>query len=189
MPRHSNVTEKSLIESTDSRHTTLPTTEHSTIDANVISTMSTGSDVTDNPNPSKVITTPGVNVTSSVNYTQTRVTSSPATHTDPYHITVSTDPEINSTHTSNTSSFADQSVASDLPISSGSTVFASTEERRNESMLHSVHPEVKPSTSPEETSILAGVMENSDSPGLTSTLSDVNMNVIEEEGNDYFTSN
>lgn len=56
-------------------------------------------------------------------------------------------------------------------------------------MLHSVHPEVKPSTSPEETSILAGVMENSDSPGLTSTLSDVNMNVIEEEGNDYFTSN
>lgn len=189
VPRHSNVTEKGLIESTDSRHTTLPTTEQSTTDANVISTMSTGSDITDNPNPSKVITTPGVNATSSMNNTQTRVTLSPAAHTDPYHVTVSTDPEINSTHTLNTSSFADQLVASDLPISTGSTVFASTKERWNESMLHSVHPEVKSSTSPEETSILAGVMENSDSPGLTSALSDVNMEVIDKEGNNYSTSN
>lgn len=189
VPQHSNVTEKGLIEPADTRRTTLPTTEHSTVDTNVIWTMSMGTDITDNLSPSNVITTAGESVTSSINYTQTSVTSSPATHTDPYHVNNSTDQEINSNHTLNTSSFADQSVAGNLSINFGSTAFESTEEMRNDSMPHTVHPGLKPSASPEESSTLASVTENSDNPDSTPTLSDVNKEFIEEEGNNYFTAN
>lgn len=148
--------------------------------------MSTGTELTDNLNSSDVITA-GENVTSQTGYTQTSVTSPPSTHTDPYHFNNSSDQEINPTHTLNTSPFSDQSVASNLSTSYGSTVFRPTEEMRNESMLHTVQPDVNASTSPEESSTLGSVTENSDNPDATPNLSAGNMAATEEEGNNYFT--
>lgn len=188
VPPQSNVTEKGLIESTESGLTTSPTNEHSTTDTDVTWTMSTGTELPHNLNSSDVITA-GENVTSHTGYTQTSVTSPPATHTDPYHFNNSSDQEINPTRTLNTSPFSDQSVASNLSTSDGSTVFRPTEEMRNESVLHTVRPDVNASTSPEESSTLGSVTENSDNPDATPTLSAGNMVAIEEEeeGNDYFT--
>nr|XP_020454136.1 T-cell surface protein tactile-like [Monopterus albus] len=99
-----------------------------------------GTDVTDdNPNPSNVTVTAGEFITLLTN-NYTSVTSSPITHTDPYHL-------LNST-----------------TLSYDSTVFRSTQEMasdetKTESTLHSVNPEDTVSTS-----TLGNLTENYESP-------------------------
>ncbi|KAM9348858.1 uncharacterized protein ABDE67_010899 [Symphorus nematophorus] len=169
----SNVTEKGLIKPTDSSFTTSPTIGLSTIDTNVTWTTNIGTDVTDdNPNPSNVTFTAG-----HTNYTHTSVTSSPATHTDPYHFNISNNQTINPTHTLKTSTFSDQSVSNNLSttLSYGSRV------TRNESIPYTVHSEVNSSTSPEEPSTLRSIMDNR---GGTPTLSTGNVTVTKDEGTD-----
>ncbi|XP_031176284.1 T-cell surface protein tactile isoform X2 [Sander lucioperca] len=101
VPSQSNVTAEGLVESADSSFTTTPTTGLSTIDSNATWTMSMGTAVSDdNPNSRNV--TDGEHMTSLTNSTHISVTSSPATHTDPYHFNNSTDQEINPTHNLNT---------------------------------------------------------------------------------------
>ncbi|XP_073335890.1 uncharacterized protein [Pagrus major] len=162
----SNVTEEGLIDSTHSSPTTSPTPGLSTADTNV--TWSMGTDATDvTPNPSNVTTTPGEHI----NDTHISVTSTPATHTDTYHFNTSTDQEVNATHASN-STFSDQSVASNPSTtpSYGSTEFRSTQETRNESMPHTVHAPFNSSASPEESSTLGSITENSNKSDATPRL-------------------
>lgn len=138
MPPQFNVTEEGLTESADSSFTTSPTTGLSTTDNDI-----TWSD--DNPNPSNVTIT-------AVNYTHS-VTSPPATHTAPYDFNNTDKNEINTPYTLNTSNFSDQPVASNQTTTlSYGTVYGSTQEMRNVSMLHTLHPEVNSFTSPEESS-------------------------------------
>ncbi|XP_039634539.1 T-cell surface protein tactile isoform X3 [Perca fluviatilis] len=128
----SNATAEGLTESADSSFTTTPTTGLSTIDSNATWTMSMSTAVgDDNPNSRNV--TDGEHMTSLTNYTHVSVTSSPATHTDPYHFNNSTDQEINPTHNLNTS---EGSVASNLntTLSYDNKVFRSTQDTRNASM-------------------------------------------------------
>lgn len=142
VPPQFNVTEEGLIESADSSLTTSPTTGLSTIDNDI--TWSVGTSATDdNPNPSNVTIT-------AVNYTHS-VTSSPATYTAPYDFNNTDKNEINTPYALNTSNFSDQPVASNQTTTfSYGTVYGSTQEMRNVSMLHTLHPEVNSSTSPEE---------------------------------------
>ncbi|XP_045895241.1 uncharacterized protein si:ch1073-15f19.2 isoform X2 [Micropterus dolomieu] len=142
----SNATVQGLIRSTGRGHTTSPTTGLSTTDTNVTWTMSTGIDVTEDPNPSKST------ITAAQRLTHTSVTSPPASYTDLYHSNNTSDLEINPTHSLNTSTFSDQSVTSNLSttLSYNSKVFRSTQEIRNQSM--------------------GTIVENSDSPGATQTL-------------------
>ncbi|XP_044079244.1 T-cell surface protein tactile [Siniperca chuatsi] len=151
----SSGTEEGLIGSTDISLTTSPTTGLSTVNTNVTWTMSTGTDVTDDPNLSNVTVTAGERITSFTNYTHISITSSPATHTDPYHLNNSSDQEINKTHSLNTSTFSDQSVASNLSttLSYGSKVFRSTQEMGNVSMR--------------------SITENSDNPGAAGNTTDI----------------
>ncbi len=117
-----NVTEEGLIDVTTSPTTNIPWT------------TSMGTDVTDeSPNPTDVTITAGERTTSFTNHTHTSVTSPPATHTDPYHFNSSYE-AINPTHSLNTSTFSDQSVASNLSttLSHDSTLFRSTQETRIE---------------------------------------------------------
>ncbi|XP_033955323.1 nectin-3 isoform X1 [Pseudochaenichthys georgianus] len=125
-PPQSNVTEEGLI--------TSPTTRRPNIDGNVTWTMNMSTDITDDPNSRNV--TDGAHMTHLTDYTHISVTSSPVTHTDSYHFNSSTDQEINSTHNPNTSTFSDQSVASNptTTLSNGNKVFRSTQETKNESM-------------------------------------------------------
>ncbi|XP_078122075.1 uncharacterized protein LOC144527724 isoform X2 [Sander vitreus] len=132
VPSQSNVTAEGLIESADSSFTTTPTTGLSTIDSNATWTMSMGTAVSDdNPNSRNV--TDGEHMTSLTNSTHISVTSSPATHTDPYHFNNSTDQQINPTHNLNTTK---GSVANslDTTLSYDNKVFRSTQDARNESM-------------------------------------------------------
>lgn len=125
-PPQSNVTEDGLITSL--------TTRRPNIDGNVTWTMNMSTDITDDPNSRNV--TDGAHMTHLTDYTHISVTSSPVTHTDSYHFNSSTDQEINSTHNPNTSTFSDQSVASNptTTLSNGNKVFRSTQETKNESM-------------------------------------------------------
>ncbi|XP_028451408.1 T-cell surface protein tactile [Perca flavescens] len=128
----SNATAEGLTESADSSFTTTPTTGLSTTDSNATWTISMGTAVgDDNPNSRNV--TDGEHMTSLTNSTHVSVTSSPATHTDPYHFNNSTDQEINPTHNLNTS---EGSVASNLntTLSYDNKVFRSTQDTRNASM-------------------------------------------------------
>lgn len=168
-----------LTKSANSSSTTSTTNEHSTTDTEVTWTMSTA--VTDTPSPSYVRITTGDNVSSYTNDTQTSVTSSPAPHSDPYHLDNS-DKGVTATHTFSTSPFSDQTVASNLATSYGYTESRSTEEVRNESMPHTEQPEVNPSTSLEENSTMGYVTENSDSPDSTPILSTRNIVVSKEKG-------
>ncbi|XP_041809014.1 T-cell surface protein tactile [Chelmon rostratus] len=171
----SNVTEDGLVETTDSGITTSPTTGFSTTD-----TKRTGTGVTDdNPNPTNATITAGEHVTSYKNHTHISTTSSPVTHTDRYHFNNSNQ-EINPTRTLNTSTLPDQSVASYQPttLSNGSKVFRPTQETRNESVPHTVHPVVNSSTCPEESSTLGSITENS---GATPTQSILNIKASEDE--------
>lgn len=175
----SNVTEDGLVETTDSGITTSPTTGFSTTD-----TKRTGTGVTDdNPNPTNATITAGEHVTFYKNHTHISTTSSPVTHTDRYHFNNSNQ-EINPTRTLNTSTLPDQSVASYQPttLSNGSKVFRPTQETRNESVPHTVHPVVNSSTCPEESSTLGSITENS---GATPTQSILNIKASEDEGNNY----
>lgn len=164
----SNVTEEGLIDSTYSGPTTSPASGHSTTDTSV--TWSVGTDGTDvNRNPSNVTTTPGEHA----NATHISDTITSATHTDSNHFNTSTDQEVNPTHASNTSTFSDQSVASDPSTtpSYGRTKFRSTQEMRNESMPHTVHAQFNSSASPEDSSTVGNITENSNNPDATPTLS------------------
>lgn len=163
----STVTEEGLIDSTYSGPTTSLAPGHSTIDTSV--TWSVGTDGTDvNRNPSNVTTTPGERA----NATHISDTITPATHTDSNHFNTSTDQEVNPTHISNTSTFSDHSVASDPSTtpSYGRTKFRSTQEMRNESMPHTVHAQFNSSASPEESSTVGNITENSNNPDATPTL-------------------
>ncbi|XP_076606826.1 uncharacterized protein LOC143332880 [Chaetodon auriga] len=174
----SNVTEAGLIESSDSGITTSLTTGLSTID-----TESMGTDVTDdNPNLSKTTITSGEHGTSYTNHARISATSPPVTHTDRYHFNDSKQ-EIKPTGALNTSTFSTQSVASNqsTTLSNGSKVFRPTQETRNESMPHAVHPEVESSTHPEESNTLRSITENSDNPGPTPTLSTANVKAADNE--------
>lgn len=153
----SNATVQGLIRSTGRGHTTSPTTGLSTTDTNVTWTMSTGIDVTEDPNPSKST------ITAAQRLTHTSVTSPPASYTDLYHSNNTSDLEINPTHSLNTSTFSDQSVTSNLSttLSYNSKVLRSTQEIRNQSM--------------------GTIVENSDSPGATQTLT----TGTENKGNNY----
>lgn len=164
----SNVTEEGLIDSTYSGPTTSPASGRSTTDTSV--TWSVGTDGTDvNRNPSNVTTTPGEHA----NATHISDTITSATHTDSNHFNTSTDQEVNPTHASNTSTFSDQSVASDPSTtpSYGRTKFRSTQEMRNESMPHTVHAQFNSSASPEDSSTVGNITENSNNPDATPTLS------------------
>ncbi|XP_070774005.1 T-cell surface protein tactile [Enoplosus armatus] len=162
----SNVTEEGLIRSTDSSLTTSPTTGLSTTDTNVTWTTSTDTDVTDDPNISNV--TAGERIPSFINYTQISITSSPATHTDPYHSNNSSDQEINPTNTLNTSTFSDQSATSNLSttLSYGSEVFRSTQETRNGSTGSITENSDNPGTIPTGNTMT----ENNDTDGVRSHL-------------------
>ncbi|KAI3373698.1 hypothetical protein L3Q82_022284 [Scortum barcoo] len=95
-----NVTEGSLVSLT-----TWPTTGLSATDTNI--TWTTSTDVTDDPlNPSNA-TIPAGETTSFINHTHITVTSSPPTHTDPYHLSNSSYQEMNVTHRFETSTFSD----------------------------------------------------------------------------------
>ncbi|XP_070839164.1 T-cell surface protein tactile [Chaetodon trifascialis] len=175
----SNATEASLIETADSGITTSLTTGLSTID-----TKSMGPDVTDdNPNLSKTTITAGEHVTTYPNHARISATSSPVTHTDRYYFNDSNQ-EIKPTPALNTSTFSTQSVASNqsTTLSYGSKVFRPTQETRNESVPHAVHPEVDSSTHPEESNTLKSITENSNNPGPTPTLSTANMKGTDYEG-------
>uniref|UniRef100_A0A8C4DUB4 Ig-like domain-containing protein n=1 Tax=Dicentrarchus labrax TaxID=13489 RepID=A0A8C4DUB4_DICLA len=141
-----NVTQDGLTESADSGLTTSQSNGLSTIDTNVTWTMSTDTDVTD-----------GEHKVSYTSHTHISDTSSPATHTDPYHFNYSTDQEIN------TSTTSDQAVASNLSTthSYGSTLSTSTQE--------TLLPGVNSSTSPDESSTLRNITENSDNCGANRT--------------------
>lgn len=120
----SNITEAGPIESADSGLTMSPT---------ITSTTSMGTDVTDDP--SNVTITAGEHITPFTNHTHINVTLSPATHTDPHQSNTSNGQEINMTHSLNTSTFSDQSAATDLSTTSsyGSAEFRSTQETRSDS--------------------------------------------------------
>lgn len=164
-----------MTESADTSLTTsTPANQHLTNNTDVTQTATTAADVTHNP--SDVYVTAGQNVTSYTNYTRTAVTSSPATHADPYKSDNSSDHQTNQTQASSTSPFPDHSASGNLSTTYGATVFNSTEGMRNESAIHTVHPDVSPSTSP-ESSTLGGFTVDSNSTDVTSTLVTVNVEV------------
>lgn len=145
-----HVTEEGLPEPADSGRTTSPTTGLSTTDTDVTWTMSPGTDVTDdNPTPSNVTITAGEHINSSTNYTHVNVTPSPAMHTDPYHLGVS----------STSISYGSKGFRSTQEITSGET--------RNRSVPHTVPPEGMSSIRPEESSTMGNNTEKYESPGAT----------------------
>ncbi|XP_049448869.1 T-cell surface protein tactile [Epinephelus fuscoguttatus] len=166
VPPQSNVTEQGVITSTGSSRTTSPTSGLSTTVTNVTWTTSMGTDVTDNDLYLSNVTA-GEHETSLTNSTHINVTSSPATHTDPYRFSNSTDQEINQTHNLNTSTYSDQSVPSNLSttLSYADTEFRSTQETRNESM--GGNPGAAPTLSTGNTTVL---IEEADSGGVRSHL-------------------
>lgn len=127
-------------------------------------------------NPSDVYVTAGQNVTSYANYTRTAVTSSPSTHADPYKSDNSSDQQANQTQAPSTSPFPDHSASGNLSTNYGTTAFNSTEGMRNESAIHTVHPDVGPSTSP-QSSTLGGFAVDLNNTDVTSTLVTVNVEV------------
>lgn len=164
-----------MTESADTNLTTsTPANEHLTNNTDVTPTATMAADVTHNP--SDVYVTAGQNVTSYTNYTRTAVTSSPPTHADPYKSDNSSDQQTNQTQALSTSSFPDHSSSGNLSTSYGTTVFNSTEGMRNESAIHTVHPDVSPSTSL-QSSTLGGFTVDSNNTDVTSTLLTVNVEV------------
>lgn len=158
--------------------TSTPANEQFTNNTDVTPTVTMAADVTHNP--SDVYVTAGQNVTSYTNYTRTAVTSSPPTHTDPYKSDNSSDKQTNQTHAPSTSPFPDQSASGNLSTSYATTVFNSTEGMRNESAIHTVHPDVSPSTS-RESSTLGGFTVDSNDTGVT--LIQLTENVEVKKGN------
>lgn len=145
MPDLETVTPQGSTESADSSLTTSPNTGSST-HVNWTTSISTS-----NPNTSSATIPPAEHETSFTNSTHTSVTSSPATVSDTRQI-------LNST----TSSY-------------GSTAFRPTQEMasdetRNGSTVHTLHPEIF-SIRPQESSTSGNISEKSESPDATPTLS------------------
>lgn len=131
------VTSEGLISSTENSLTTSPTTQPPTTDTRSVSlTVSMGTDVADHTtNPSDVTITAEQRITPFTNDTRLSVTSSGASHTDPYHLPNST-----------TLNF---SVAVSSP-----TQEIDNEEIKNESTTHVLNPGNVFTLMPEESSTL-----------------------------------
>lgn len=135
---------------------------------------------TDVTNPNHTMITPGENVTSYTDYTETSVKSSPVTSADPKHFSNSSNQDISPTPILNP--FSDQPVASNRSEHYGGIAFNTTEEMRNDSMLHTVQPEVNLPTRAEEFSSLASITEIADNPDATPDLNTGNVVTINNEG-------
>lgn len=184
----SNITEDGWTESADSSLTTSPTTVLTTTETNETWTISMSSDGTSSDATDDSSNISNVTFTSSTNNTQTSLTLTPATHTDIHYSNNTTDQDTNATHTSETSTFSDQSVTSNLSttLSYGSTdsMFESTQETWTyTSTLPTMQPEIDSSTSPEESDTRGSVSEDSENTGATTTL--WNVVVTRDEGNNY----
>lgn len=149
-------TEKAFPESTNSIRTTSLTTQHSTV---ATRTTDVPTDATDGATTRLGFVTAGGNATSYTNETQSRVTPAPATSPDlvtsSYHRGMGT----------TLNAFSDQSPTSDASTSQRGSGFTSTREARDDASLQTVHPEVKLTTSLEESGTLGNI---TDHPGNTS---------------------
>lgn len=157
----SNVTEEGFLKPAGHNLTTSPTTGHSTSIPSVTwTTAVAGTDATD----AHVTATAGERVTSFTSPAHSSVTSSPAAaHTEPNHSTA---------------------------LSPGSTVYRTTQEMagdetRNESTLHTAHPEDIFSIRPRESVTPGDITEKYESPGATQTLKTGNGIAVDDTGRSH----
>lgn len=156
LPDVATGTEKSFPESTLSTRSTSLTTQRTTV---VPQTTDVSTHATDGPHTSRGIVTAVGNATSYTNETQSMVTHALATSPELFNSSVH-----RGTGTT-LDALSDQSPASDASTIHGGPALASSREARDDASPWTVQPEVKPTTSLEESSTLGNI---TDHPGNTS---------------------